>query len=159
MDSCRAGIEARAVRTDTGKILAAGGKDAAGLDITQSLAAKKALQKAGSELGGYLIEQILAGWSSETTNVASIVLVVNGLDYGQFMDFKSALLESVRGIKAIHQRTFTNNRAVVEIDIKGDAETLSERIIEGKPEGLQGPDYGFISQQVDYFREQVNAVW
>ena len=131
MDSCRARIEARAIRTDTGEILAAGSKDAAGLDITQSLAAKKALQKAGSELGGYLIEQILAGWSSEVTNVASMVLVVNGLDYDQFMDFKSALLESVRGIKAIHQRTFTNNRAVAEIDMKGDAETLSGELSRG----------------------------
>ena len=129
LDSCRGRIEARAIRIDTGEILAAGAKHAAGLDITQSLAGKKALQKAGNELGGYLVEQLLAKWSSEVTNITSIELVITGLNYNQFIDFKSALLESVRGIKAIHQRTFTNNRAVVEIDIKGDAETLSEELI------------------------------
>ncbi|MCG2775204.1 MAG: hypothetical protein L6406_05920 [Desulfobacterales bacterium] len=129
LESCRARLEARAIRIDTGEILVACGKEAAGLDITPALAGKKALQKAGNELGGYLIEQLLAKWSSDVTNVTSIGLVINGLNYKQFIEFKSMLLESIRGIKAIHQRSFTNNRAVVEIDIKGDAETLSEEII------------------------------
>ena len=128
MDSCRARIEARAIRIDTGEILAAGSKHAAGLDITQSLAAKKALQKAGLELGGYFVEELLVKWSSEVTNTVSVELVVNGLNYTQWIDFKSQLLASVRGIKAIHQRAFSDNRAVVEIDIKGDAETLSEEL-------------------------------
>ncbi len=128
MDSCRARIEARAVRIDTGEIIAAGSEQAAGLDITRSLAAKKALQKAGGELGGHLVEQILCKWSRDVTDMTSIELVVNGLNYNQLLDFRSVLLESVRGIKAIHQRTFTNNRAVMDIDMKGDAEILSEEL-------------------------------
>lgn len=129
LESCRARMEARAIRIDTGEILAAGGKHAAGLDITQALAGKKALEKAGHELGDYLIGQLLAKWSSDVTNITSIDLVITGLNYKQFLDFKSILLESVRGLEAIHQRSFTNNRAVVEVDIRGDAETLSEEII------------------------------
>ena len=129
LESCRARMEARAIRIDTGEILVADGKHAAGLDITAALAGKKALQKAGNALGDYLIEQLLAKWSSDVTNVTSVELVITGLNYKQFIDFKSTLLESVRGIKAIHQRSFTYNRAVVEIEIKGDAETLSEELI------------------------------
>jgi len=129
LESCRARIEARAISIDTGEILVAGGEHASGLDITEALAGKKALQNAGNELGGYLIKQILAKWTSDVTNVTSIELVIKGLNYKQFVDFKSMLLESVRGIKAIHQRSFTNDRAVVEIDIKGDAESFSEELL------------------------------
>jgi hypothetical protein len=129
LDSCSARIEARAIRIDTGEILAAGSKQVADLDITPALAGKKALQKAGNEIGSYLVEKLLTRWSSEVTNVTSVELLITGLNYKQFIDFKSALLEVIRGIEAIHQRSFTNNRAVVEIDMKGNAETLSEELI------------------------------
>jgi len=129
LESCRARMEARAIRTDTGEIMAAGGKVASGLDITESIAGKKAFQKAANELSEYLIDQILARWSGEVTDITSVVLVITGLNYQQFIEFKSILLESARGIKALHQRSFTGNRAVVEIEIKGNTETLSEELI------------------------------
>lgn len=55
MESCRARVEARAIKTDTGEILVADGRHAGGLDITEAIAGKKALQKAGGELGDYFI--------------------------------------------------------------------------------------------------------
>ena len=128
LESCRARMEARAIRVDTGEILAVGAEHAAGLDITRALAGKKAIEKAGHQLVEYLIGQLLAKWSREVTNITSIDLVITGLNYKQFIEFKSLLLESVRGVRAIHQRSFTNNRAVVEVEIRGDAETLSEEI-------------------------------
>ncbi|MCF8128422.1 MAG: hypothetical protein K9N10_07900 [Deltaproteobacteria bacterium] len=128
LDSCRARVEARAIRMDTGDILAAGGKDASGLDITRALAAKKALRNASGELGDYLMDQILARWSGELANLTGIEVVIDGMNYAEFMDFKSTCLSSIRGVKAVHQRTFANNRPVVEIDMKGHAETLAEAL-------------------------------
>lgn len=58
------------------------------------------------------------------TSGTSIDLVITGLDYKQFLDFKSMLLERCRGIKAIYPRAFAGNRAVMEVHMKGDAETL-----------------------------------
>lgn len=128
MVSCRARVEARAVKTDTGEILAADGKHATGIDITEAIAGKKALQKAGSELADYLTEQILAKWSSDVTNTNSVELVINGINYSQFAQFKSALTASVRGVKSIHQRSFTGNRAVIEVDLKGDAQAFADEL-------------------------------
>jgi len=65
LSTCRARIEARAIETDTAKILAANAKEAGGSDMTENVAGKKALQRAGGLLGDYLIEQIAAKWSEK----------------------------------------------------------------------------------------------
>lgn len=127
--TCRARVEARAIRTDTAEILVADGKHATDLDITEVIAGKKALQKAGSELAAYFIDQILSKWSSDVTNLTSVNMIINGLNYKEFIKFKHVLLKNIRGIKAIHQRLFANSRAVVEIDLKGNAQFLSEKLI------------------------------
>lgn len=64
MVSCRARVEARAVRTDTGRILAADGRHGSALDISENIAGKRALQDAGSELADYFIQQIIKNWST-----------------------------------------------------------------------------------------------
>jgi len=130
--TCRARIEARAIRTDTGEILAAAGKNATALDISEVMAGEKAIQKAGYELASYFINQILSKWSSDVTNQTSINMIINGLNYKQFIRFKHVCLRSIRGIKVIHQRSFTNGRAIVEIDLKGNTQLLSEELISKK---------------------------
>ncbi|GAB6160947.1 hypothetical protein JCM12298_01060 [Desulfothermus naphthae] len=134
--TCRARVEARAIRTDTAEILVADGKHATDLDIAEVIAGKKACQKAGSELATYFIDQILSKWSSDVTNLTSVNMIINGLNYEQFIKFKHVLIQNIRGIKAIHQRSFTNGRAVVEIDLKGNTQFLSQELILKKINGF-----------------------
>jgi len=126
--SCRARVEARAIRTDTGEIIAVNGTYGTGLDITDAIAGKKALQKAGEELASYFIEQFHAKLNNNT-NSKTVEIVITGLDYKQFINFKKILLESLSIITAIHQRSFTTGRAVIEIKITGNAQDLSETLI------------------------------
>jgi len=128
MISCRARVEARAIRTDTGEIIAADGKYAAGIDISENIAGKKALQNAGGQLGDYLITQILSGWRSEVVDATTVQLIIIGVDYQQFAKFKMLLKGSVRGVKAIHQRSFSGKRGVLDIDFKGDPQALAEEL-------------------------------
>jgi curli biogenesis system outer membrane secretion channel CsgG len=58
MLSCRARVEARAIETATGRILAANGTHAGGVDIAEFVAAKAALRNAGGQLGDYFINQL-----------------------------------------------------------------------------------------------------
>ena len=128
MISCRARVEARAIRTDTGEIIAADGKHAAGIDISENIASKKALQNAGGQLGDYLITQILSTWRSEVVDATTVQLIIIGVDYQQFAKFKMLLKGSVRGVKAIHQRSFSGKRGVLDIDFKGDPQALAEEL-------------------------------
>ena len=128
MISCRARVEARAIRTDTGEIIAADGKHAAGIDISENIAGKKALQNAGGQLGDYLITQILSTWRSEVVDATTVQLIIIGVDYQQFAKFKMLLKGSVRGVKAIHQRSFSGKRGVLDIDFKGDPQALADEL-------------------------------
>lgn len=128
MISCRARVEARAIRTDTGEIIAAEGKQAAGIDISENIAGKKALQNAGGQLGEYLIAQILSRWRSEVADTTSVQLAIAGMNYQQFVKFKMVLKSKVRGVKAIHQRTFSGKRGVLDIDFKGDSQALADEL-------------------------------
>ena len=56
--SCRARVEARAVRTDDATIIAADGRHAGGAEITESGSAKLALKNAGAEMADYLLEKM-----------------------------------------------------------------------------------------------------
>jgi curli biogenesis system outer membrane secretion channel CsgG len=57
MQSCRARLEARAVQTSNGKILATNGMYASGLDNAELIAGKVALGNAGRNMGIYMITQ------------------------------------------------------------------------------------------------------
>lgn len=134
--SCRARVEARAIKTDTGEILAADGRHAAGLDISEAIAGKKALQNAGSELADYLTEQILTKWNDEVTNINSVELIIAGTTYAQLTELKALLSKSFRGVKGIHQKSFTGNRAVIEVDLKGDAQAFADELAQKNFKGL-----------------------
>jgi hypothetical protein len=136
-ESCRARVEARAIKTDTAEILAADGKFANGMDIAQFVAGKKALHNAGKELSVSLIESILANWGNDASNSTSIELIITGLNYREFIKFKTLLNDSLKGISFVHQRTFTNGRATVELDFKGDAQNLSEELVLHDFEGFK----------------------
>jgi hypothetical protein len=56
--TCRARIEARAVDTKTGEILAADGKYASGIDLGEFVAGKMAIQNAATELADYFVEYL-----------------------------------------------------------------------------------------------------
>ena len=58
MLSCRARLEARAIETATGRILAANGGHAGGVDVAEFVAAKAALRNAGSQMADYFINQL-----------------------------------------------------------------------------------------------------
>jgi len=126
--SCRASARARAVLTDTGDVIAVGSQQAGGADIAKNVAAEKALDSAGRMLADSLIEQILDRWSKEVWGTTSVRLIIYGLDYQQLSKFKEILVFRVRGIKNIHQRMFTPERAVLDIDFKGDPQDLASEI-------------------------------
>lgn len=128
MVSSRARVDARVIKIDTGEIMAADGKQASGIDITEVVAGKKAIQKAAEDIADYMIEEILAKWSAEVTNSNSVELVIAGTTYAQLTELKALLSKSFRGVKGIHQKSFTGNRAVIEVDLKSDIQAFADEL-------------------------------
>jgi hypothetical protein len=140
LKSVQADLSLRAVRTDTGQVLATATTHAAAVHISEITAGNDALKKAATEAADQLTTKILAQYSKEAGSTRSINITVNGLSKTQFVKFKDVLRNQVRGIKAVNERSFQNGVAKMSADSKSSAQIVSDE--------LSLKDFGTFSVEV-----------
>ncbi len=129
MKSVQADLSARAVRIDTGQVIATATTHAAAVHISEITAGTDALKKASNQAADEMIEKILAVYAKETGGTRSVNITITGLNKTQFAKFKDVLLNQVRGIKDLHERSFSGTTAKISVDSKNSAQTLSDEIL------------------------------
>jgi len=149
LSTCRARIEARAIESDTALILTANAKHAGGSDMTENVAGKKALQRAGGLLADYFIEQILTKWSEKVTTSDEVRLVISKVKFNQLVQFEKALKTQISGVEAVHRRSFEVDVATIDVQAKIDAQQLAEELTTKKFEGFDVEVTGFTANRVD----------
>ncbi len=128
MKSVQADLSARAVRVDTGQVIATSTTHAAAVHISELTAGNDALKKAASQAADEMMGKILAVYSKETGGTRSINITISGLSKTQFVKFKDVLRNQVRGIKDLHERSFAGTTAKISVDAKGSAQTISDEL-------------------------------
>ncbi|HET6363950.1 MAG TPA: hypothetical protein VFG02_02775, partial [Nitrospirota bacterium] len=129
MKSVQADLSAKAVRTDTGQVIATATTHAAAVHITDTTAGIEALKKASNQAAEQMLEKILAVYSRETGGTRPISIAITGLNKTQFVKFKDVLKNQVRGIKDLHERNFSGTTALISVDSKVSAQTLSDDLL------------------------------
>ncbi len=129
MKSVQADLSARAIRTDTGQILASVTTHAAAVHITPETAGIEALKKASNDAAQQMLEKILAVYSREAGGTKSVNITITGLNKTQFVKFKDVLKNQVRSIKDMHERSFTGTTAKLSVDAKGSAQSISDELL------------------------------
>jgi hypothetical protein len=122
---CRARVEARAVKTDTGSIIVADGKHATGRDISENVAAKAALRNAGGQIADYFIGEFLRD-VIDSNNMITI-MVSNVKNYSQLMTIESGI-KAMDDVKALHRRNFSVGIAQLDVECASSAQELSDRL-------------------------------
>lgn len=117
--SCRARAEGKMYIAKTGQILAADGKYASGVDMSEAIASKKALAAAGQQLGEYFVEKIL----SQSPSRQGIELVVKGSDFTKINMVQSAL-GRVSGVKSVNLSKYEDGEGTFTIYYGGAPQTL-----------------------------------
>ena len=110
--SCRARVEVRVIRVDTGEILTAYYVHESGVDISEAAAGKKALTKAGSSVADYLIEAIpsrLAG------SRRGIQVFVKNLIFSELLLIERKLKETPL-VDNVFIRDFTGGIARLDVE-------------------------------------------
>jgi hypothetical protein len=122
-----ANVSARAVRTDTGEVIAATEfTGPAGKGFEQNTAGRGALSAAGRQLAADLFTRIGRVWTREQSGARRINLVVRGVeDYARLTAFKAVLASSVKGVKEVQQRAVEDGRAELEVTLAGTADGLA----------------------------------
>lgn len=130
--SGQANISLRALKTDTGEIIAATNAHAAVPFVDPSTANTKALSEAAKKISQKLMDQILSQWQSESSGLRSICLVIKGVKYADVKKLRSWLTKYVRGVKSVHQRYVKDGMAELDLDIQGSAQDLADELSEKK---------------------------
>lgn len=132
LQSVHANVTGRAIRVDNAEIIASGDKSCNKVHISVIEGSSRAFKTAGEKLATSLIEQILAKWSDEITNLGSVELIFSGLDSFNDLITLSEALRQIRGVKDIHQRSFIGGVAKLEIDLRGNTQTFAKILITKK---------------------------
>ena len=132
MQSCRARVEAKMYLAKTGQIIAADGKYGSGLDISQAVAGKKALQAAGAEIGDYFVGEIL---NLGAGNRQGMEIVVVGSDFTKINAVQMAL-GRVRGVKNVQLASYEGGKGVFTVQYSGAPQTLFRDLAEEMEETL-----------------------
>jgi hypothetical protein len=125
--SAVANVSARAVRTDTGEVLGAVEfTGTAGRGFEQTTAGRNALSEAGRQLARDLFAKIGKVWAREQSGVRRIAMVVKGVDdYARLAQFKSVLVQSVRGVKDVQERSMGDGKADLDLTVSGRSTDLA----------------------------------
>jgi hypothetical protein len=129
MKSVQADLSAKAIRTDTGQVIAAVTTHAAAVHITPETAGIDALRKASQAAADQMMEKILAVYSREAGGTRPVNITITGLNKTQFVKFKDVLRNQVRGIKDLHERGFNGTTAKISVDSKSSAQVLSDELL------------------------------
>jgi len=125
LKSCRARVEARLIRADTGQIVATNGIHAGGVDITVATAAKKALSNAGEKMGDYMVEQLMKFGGNMEKNIK---LTVTGITSFLKVSEAEKSLRGLKGVKNVYTRDYSGGVAVFELDATVPVQTLASSI-------------------------------
>ena len=118
--SCQARIAAKMYIARTGQVLAAHSTEGAGADITEAVAAGKALTAAGNAMGEYMVQQLLDRYSGNRQQL-ELTLLANSL---QEINAVKQALASLQGVKNVTFNNYNNGRGVISLQYSGAPQTL-----------------------------------
>jgi hypothetical protein len=136
--SAVANVSARAVRTDTGEVVAAAEfTGTAGRGFEQTTAGRNALSDAGRQLARDLFAKIGKVWTREQSGVRRIALSVRGVDdYARLAQFKNVLAHTVRGVKDVQERSMGDGKADLDVTLSGRSSDLATDLATRKFSGF-----------------------
>lgn len=122
--SCKARLEAKIFIVKTGQIIAANGVYGTAADLTEFIAAKKALNDAGEKMGDYIIDKLIGFGSS---NNQSIEVSVQSSDFNKINKINS-LIKNIQGVKSSLITDYANGKATINVKYSGTPQALFNKL-------------------------------
>jgi len=122
-------VSGKVVNGDTGEVITTGSKTRKG-DM------KTTIEEAAIVLAKVMQERMLERWASELTNVATVKLEVSGLkSYRELLRFKELIASGIKGFRQMHQRSYAHGEVELDVEIKGNAQSMADDIAAIKMSG------------------------
>lgn len=139
MQSLQATLQARVIRTDTGKVIASKSAQGAQVHIDELQGGALAIKEASEKMSDELIAMIVKQWSGEVYGRSQeITVMISGLvSYRHLAAIKKLLEKETQGVKAVHQRSFTGGIAELAIDYGGKSTNIADELASRKFTGFR----------------------
>lgn len=125
---------AKAVNVDTGEVIATESdtRSAPGLGAAE----KTIIEEIGNTIAESMMDQIVDRWSSELINTVTVKLLASGIkSYKELTRFKRIVKNEVRGVKQLFQRSYAGGRVELDVEIKGNTQSLADELAAVKMKG------------------------
>lgn len=125
----RATVKARALRVDTGEIIAETDQQAVAAHGDPMEGERQALTSAGLQAGRALARQIMVAWRNQEKATTDIEMVVEGTrDLGNFVMFRRSI-KNTFGVREVQTRTMRPDQATLAVVFQGDAKALADLLM------------------------------
>mgnify|MGYP006286436601 CR=1 FL=1 len=152
----QATLNLRAIRTDTGDIIATATGKGAFPHINDITGGAKAIERACGPLSEEISEKILRQWQQDLSSGATIFLKVNGITGFELLDkIKTFFSYSVRGVTSVTQRSWQADFATFEISMEGDTNDLARRISKKMIDSFQITVTGMTQNSVTVLLKEI----
>ena len=130
MQSVQATVQARVSRADDGRVISSRSEQGTRAHIDEMQGGALAIKEASEKLSDTVINDILSSWKKEVYGRSQeITLMISGLvSYRHLSAVKKFLESDLQGVKAVHQRSFTQGTAELLIDYGGKAGLIADEL-------------------------------
>jgi len=128
--SCRARVEAKLIKVDTGEIIATQGFHSSGLDITEFTAAKKSLQNVGNLAGKFFVDKLLAYASNPEKGLQIKIININ--NYNKVSTIER-LLKQMSGVTHVFIRDYKAGTVLLDINYTGTNTAMASMLESMEP--------------------------
>jgi len=127
--SCTATLSARAVNTDNGDILATAETTQNAAQLDDLTCGKEAIKKASKVFTAEMVKKIAERWSADVSGGNEVHVTVKKVgSLKAASDFRSALTQLVRGVKAVEQRSYSGGTQELDVTLVGSTQNFAEEL-------------------------------
>ncbi|OQX17818.1 MAG: hypothetical protein BWK76_09440 [Desulfobulbaceae bacterium A2] len=151
LQSLQATVQARAVRSDDGKVISARSAQGRKANIDELQGGALAIRQATENLARTMLTDIAANWQGEVYGrQKEITLMISGLvSYRHLAAIKTFLEKEMQGVRAVHQRSFTAGTAELMLDYGGKSSHIADELANRKFTGFRLEPTNVTPSQVD----------
>ena len=122
--SCKARVEAKIYVVRTGQILSANGTYGTAADLTEFIAAKKALNDAGEKMGDYIVSQLI-GYGSSSNQSLEVTVVSSDINK---INKVTKCLQSINGVNSAVMTNYASGRGSLAVKYAGSPKNLYDQL-------------------------------
>jgi len=127
----------RAIRTDTGQILAAKTIGPMSINSMKRTGGEdEALAKLADKAAPQVLEAVVEGWRKQVNVSRDIKLYIAGMTFSDWKTFRQEV-EELKGIQALRLREITNSIATIDVEYDFNTQQLAERLTDLKKVKLE----------------------